>query len=62
MCLSGYMGWISKRQRRGNNTGADKEKSSRNVKSRSKQVSPAIILSCCDDSHCSARSGSGRWA
>ena len=43
VCLSGYMAWISKRQKRGDDNGVDREKSSRNVKSRSKQVSAISI-------------------
>ncbi|CAD6590269.1 MAG: hypothetical protein TREMPRED_005681 [Tremellales sp. Tagirdzhanova-0007] len=44
VCLSGYMAWISKRQKRGDDNGVDREKSSRNVKSRSKQLAVALVV------------------
>ena len=43
-CIYGYMGWITKRQKRRELAGADNEKSIRNVKARSKAVSAVPLL------------------
>ena len=43
-CIYGYLGWITKRQKRGELEGVDKDKSMRSVEARSKAVSAVPLL------------------